>query len=152
MTGKKERRGRARSLCHLLTSLFFFLYYSEGIYTYEGSPVHKVLSVKFDEPFWTRGDFPSSTANGTQIVDPWSGATDRSAAPFDEEFYLILNVAVGGTNGYFEDGKKDDKPWSNNGLNAVSDFWKAKDQWYPTWGSPKDRAMVVDSVKMWQLC
>lgn len=124
----------------------------EGIFTWEASPIHKVLAHKFTESFWELGDFPSSTANGTQIVDPWSGAENKKVAPFDQEFYLILNVAVGGTNGYFEDGKNDNKPWSNNAENAVSDFWKAKDQWLPTWGQPKDRAMAVDYVKMWQKC
>ena len=32
--------------------------------------------------------------------DPWS-QTGRENTPFDQSFYLILNVAVGGTGGYF---------------------------------------------------
>lgn len=36
-------------------------------------------------------------------MDPWS-RTGLPNTPFDQEFYLILDVAVGGTNGYFEDG------------------------------------------------
>lgn len=97
--------------------------------------MRKVLAVKFDEQFWTRGQFPTATSNGTQLVDPWSGATDKDAAPFDQEFFLILNVAVGGTNGYFSDSDYSEKPWSNNAENAVSDFWKAKDSWLPSWVS-----------------
>lgn len=95
----------------------------------------KVLAHKFDESFWELGDFPSATSNGTQNVNPWSGAENKNAAPFDQEFFLILNVAVGGTNGYFADDDYPDKPWSNNAENAVADFYKAKDQWLPTWVS-----------------
>lgn len=107
----------------------------EGIFTYESSPVFKVLSHRFDESFWQVGEFPSATSNGTQIVDPWSGASN--AAPFDQEFFLILNVAVGGTNGFFSETEFPNKPWSNNAENAVADFWKARDQWLPTWVSGK---------------
>lgn len=35
---------------------------------------------------------------------------------------MILNVAVGGTNGYFADGVGN-KPWNDAG-NAASDFYK----------------------------
>lgn len=49
----------------------------------------------FDKPFWAKGDFPPSTPNGTSLVDPWS-QTGRDSTPFDQDFYLILNVAVGG--------------------------------------------------------
>jgi len=35
-------------------------------------------------------------------------------APFDQEFYIIMNLAVGGTGGYFPDSgvnKPHPKPW-----------------------------------------
>jgi len=32
--------------------------------------------------------------------DPWS-YTKRVSTPFDQDFYLILNVAVGTTGGFF---------------------------------------------------
>lgn len=41
--------------------------------------------------FWGRGNF-ASRAPGTW--NPWQGAS--KAAPFDQEFYFILNLAVGG--------------------------------------------------------
>ncbi|GFN77511.1 beta-1,3-glucan-binding protein, partial [Plakobranchus ocellatus] len=44
--------------------------------------------------FWQKGGF-----SGGNI---W--ASGEKMAPFDQEFYLILNVAVGGTNGFFPDG------------------------------------------------
>ena len=76
-----------------------------------------MLELKFNEPFFERGDFPPYVANGSQTVatpDPWADAEKdparRNVAPFDQPFYLILNVAVGGTNGWFPDGIGG-KPW-----------------------------------------
>jgi len=121
----------------------------EGIYMWEDTPVHQVMSYKWKKDFWTEGDFPSSSSNGTTLTDPWP--TSDKAAPFDQEFFLILSVAVGGTNGYFEEDTVD-KPWSNNDENARATFWAAKDEWYPTWPTNvEDRAMVVDYVKMWNM-
>lgn len=52
---------------------------------------------------WKKGHFAGSSENSSLLVDPWS-QTGRPNTPFDQPFYLILNVAVGGTNGYFQDG------------------------------------------------
>lgn len=80
------------------------------------------------------------------IVDPWS-QTGNPSTPFDKPFYLILNVAVGGTNGWFQDGLQS-KPWVDLSPSAKSDFWKARDDWYPTWKDSS--ALKIKSVKMWQ--
>jgi hypothetical protein len=69
----------------------------------------QVLYTNFKKPFYQRGKFPVTDANGTALVDPWS-QSGNPATPFDHPFYLILNVAVGGTNGWFEDGEAG-KPW-----------------------------------------
>ncbi len=58
-----------------------------------------------------------------------------------------MNVAVGGTNGYFPDGVGG-KPWSDTSAHADSDFWAAEGTWYPTW--QKGNPLMVDSVKVWQ--
>jgi hypothetical protein len=51
---------------------------------------------------WERGKFGTMiTKNSTALYDPWAGTNDRNA-PFDQEFYLILNVAVGGTVSKFK--------------------------------------------------
>ena len=71
----------------------------------------------FNEPFFKRGDFPSVVANGSdfiQLQDPWANGT-LNVAPFDQPFYLIMNVAVGGTNGWFPDGVGG-KPWLDGSL------------------------------------
>ena len=108
----------------------------------------QVLYVNFKQPFWSRGHFPLSDTNGTAFVDPWS-QTCNPSTPFDQPFYLILNVAVGGTNGWFVDGKAG-RPWVDSSPTAKKDFWDAKGTWYPTWQSG-GAEMVVKSVKMWQL-
>ena len=106
----------------------------------------QVLYTSFDKPFWKKADWPPSNANGTRLVDPWS-QTGRSSTPFDQDFYLILNVAVGGTNGWFEDGVAG-KPWVDGSDTAKRDFWKAKGLWYPTW--EKNGQMEIKSVKIFQ--
>lgn len=129
----------------------------EGIYTWQGSRVRKYMAVDFNEPFYQRGAFPSYSNNGTELTDPWAALNATNAAPFDQDFYLIMNVAVGGTNGYFGEADKGSngarKPWSNNEKNAARDFYAAKDEWLPTWPTdPSRRGMVVDYVKMYQQC
>ncbi|KAG6890189.1 hypothetical protein C0995_010894 [Termitomyces sp. Mi166 len=129
------------------------------------------------QSFWERGDFPPVVQNGSEAIilnNPWVNGT--TAAPFDESFYLILNVAAGGTNGWFPD-RAGDKPWLDGSQNAMADFWRNKNQWLPTWPTTvEDRALVVcvlrfiksliwmtdvrrlillsdsDYVKMWQKC
>lgn len=91
--------------------------------------------------------------NGTAYVDPWSHTGDAST-PFDQPFYLILNVAVGGSNGWFQDGE-DGKPWVNAAPNARTTFWNDRENWGKTWehedNSKKARGeMRIKSVKMWQ--
>eukprot|EP00741_Cyanophora_paradoxa_P013159 tig00000178_g12712.t1 len=44
------------------------------------------------------------------ISNVWAGRP--KSAPFDQKFYLIINLAVGGTNGYWD--AFDGKPWSND--------------------------------------
>ena len=62
-----------------------------------------VLSLPINETFFARGGFSPS------IDNPWRGGAEN--APFDQRFYLKMNVAVGGTNGYFPDGVGN-KPWA----------------------------------------
>ena len=128
-----------------------------------------MVQTTFDQSFWNRGQFPAYITNGTDISkinNPWVSSSNN-AAPFDQResewsrsaspssrpaFYLILNVAVGGTNGRFPDNLGG-KPWLDSSPTAMRDFWAAKDKWYPTWPQdPKQRGMGVKSVKMWQTC
>ncbi|XP_065094013.1 beta-1,3-glucan-binding protein-like [Ochlerotatus camptorhynchus] len=104
--------------------------------------------------FWERGNF-EERAPGTP--NPW--VTGGKMAPFDEEFYILMNLAVGGTNGYFPDApainKDAAKPWSNQSPVAIKEFWTNKNSWLPTWkldeNDSKDASFQVDYVKVWAL-
>ena len=125
----------------------FGLEWSERyLFTYVDTRLLQVLYFNFDGPLYPRGSFPLSSKNGTSLVDPWSQTGDPST-PFDKEFYLILNVAVGGTNGWFHDGDAG-KPWVDQSPSAKREFYEARDQWLPTWQD--NGQMIVHSVKMWQ--
>ena len=128
----------------------FGLEWSEKyLYTYLNGRLLQVLYTNFNKPMWQRGHFPLQSQNGTAYVDEWA-STGRDQTPFDHDFYLILNVAVGGTNGWFVDGKAG-KPWVDGSPTAQRDFWNAKDQWYPTWQKGSNGAeMLVKSIRMWQ--
>ena len=112
----------------------------DRIFTYLDDPSNVILDVPITQSFWSKGQFPTSTNN------PWAnGQTD---APFDQEFYLIMNVAVGGTANYWTEGVAG-KPWSNTATNSVNQFYDAKGAWYSTWNG-EAAALQVDSVKVWQ--
>ena len=95
---------------------------------------------------WKQGKFSGISR---LYADPWSW-TGRANTPFDKPFYLVLDVAVGGTNGWFVTGEGS-KPWDNSDTAASSAFWGDKATWYPTWGKGASRGMTVKSVKMWEL-
>lgn len=108
------------------------------------------MFTKFDtyKSMWDHGKFGSSLFNDSALNDPWS-QTGRPNTPFDQPFYLILNVAVGSTNGFFKDGVAN-KPWGDKSLSAPREFWQAQEQWLSTWGDGDTRGMTVRSVRMWQ--
>lgn len=75
-------------------------------------------------------------------------------APFDKDFYILLNVAVGGTSNYFPDKcvNPGGKPWKSTSSQPARDFWNGNWQWRPTWNEgTRQSAMQVDYVKVWAL-
>lgn len=58
--------------------------------------------------FWEMGNFTNSNYD-----NPWAGGT--KIAPFDQEFYFIINLAVGGISFFPDDAVNGNgkKPWSN---------------------------------------
>jgi hypothetical protein len=128
--------------------LFGLEWSQKYLFTYVDSNLLQVLYTNFNKPLWERGGFPYADSNGTRLVDPWT-QTGHNSAPFDQPFYLILNVAVGGTNGWFQDGKSN-KPWVDYGTTAKREFWRQRETWYPTW--QKNGQMEVSKVEMWQQC
>ena len=115
----------------------------DRIQTYFETPDNIILDVDTStQSFWEKGGFEG--------VNPWRNEPNN--APFNREFYLVMNVAVGGTNAYFPDGQCG-KTWSNTSPTAANDFYNSWSTWYPTWNYPEsnDAAMKIDSVKVWSL-
>ncbi|KAI0746495.1 concanavalin A-like lectin/glucanase [Daedaleopsis nitida] len=113
------------------------------------------ITGKGGKDFFKRGDYPATATNGSSVAvvveNIWEKAGGSAAAPFDQEFYLILDVAAGGTSGWFPDNVGG-KPWFDGSSSAMRDFAQAQDTWAATWPSSEDdRALRIDSVKMWKL-
>ncbi|XP_053693828.1 beta-1,3-glucan-binding protein-like [Sabethes cyaneus] len=128
-------------------------------YQMEWTPDHIAFSindietgtVKTGTGFWARGNF-NSTAPG--MDNPWRYSSPM--APFDQEFYLRVSLAVGGTEYFSDDGiNPTKKPWSNESPHPMTDFWNAKNDWLPTWkldeNESTDVSMQVDYVRVWAL-
>ncbi|KAI9649850.1 hypothetical protein NHQ30_002432 [Ciborinia camelliae] len=107
---------------------------------------HNIRRTDYSESYYT-GEFGKTIVNNSALHDPWS-QTGNPGTPFDQAFYLILNVAVGGTNGYFPD-KVGNKPWGDASLMAPAEFWNSSSEWSSTWGPPEERGMTIKSVKMY---
>jgi beta-glucanase (GH16 family) len=76
----------------------------DKLQTYFDTPDNVILDVDFTkQSLWELGGWKNED-------NPWKGEPNN--APFNREFFLILNVAVGGTNSYFPDGQCG-KPWGN---------------------------------------
>lgn len=70
------------------------------------------------------------------------------------QFHIILNLAVGGINGYFPDqGNESEKPWKNASPKAATDFWNGRNQWLPGWNLNKNNSstsdLIIDSIRVW---
>lgn len=126
------------------------MYWDENeLYTYIDNENNKTLHVKFDEykNFFERGGFGALGS-----ANPWETSENPRSAPFDQEFFLIMNLAVGGTNFFKAEGPF--KPWRNDDPNSVNKFYDAKKSWYPTWcppDNPQGCELQVDSVHVWTL-
>ena len=122
-----------------------------SIRTYVDKKLTRVAYFKFpSKGFWNLGAFNAlSFYTGQTFQNPW--VTGTSHSPFDQEFYLIINLAVGGT-GYFNT-VSGLLPW-NIGTrdSAIKSFMDGKARWEPTWGDAEHRGFLIDSVKMWTLC
>ncbi len=115
--------------------------------------------------FWKRGNFPltahNNTTNEIVVPNPWTTATvanATNAAPFDQSaslhfwrtdkaansdnplhsaFYLVLDLAAGGTSGWFPDGLGN-KPWFDESASAMRDFASQQSAWGATWPDGDD--------------
>lgn len=110
----------------------------------------EVLNVTPTNTMWEYGGLDQDG----NIDNPWRAGTKM--APFDQEFFLILNVAVGGT-AFFPDHNHNPtgKPWSDASQTAPRDFWNAHATWYPTWhpttNNGEDAAMQIKYIRVYKL-
>lgn len=125
-------------------------------YQMEWTPQHIVFKIdgiitrriNADEGFWKRGNFDKKFPNSD---NPWKSG--NLMAPFDEEFFLIMNLYVGGVRLFPDDAINypKPKPWKNDSPTAARDFWNDRENWLPTWNlkGSDDSHLQVDYVKIW---
>ena len=114
----------------------------EGIYFYVNGNLNLNFTVD-EKGFWELGNF------GEKLFNPWSSGSKM--APFDQEFYIIMNLAVGGNNGYFHQNHEPSAPWDNSEQDhgkVMKQFWDNRKEWLPTW-LREDTALKIDYVEVW---
>jgi beta-glucanase (GH16 family) len=123
--------------------IFGLIWNENSIQTYLDTPTNVILNVdtSANSSFWKLGGWTNSPFN-----NPWDGAGHN--APFDQKFFLLLNVAVGGTTGYWSNSEPG-KPWQDTDPHAVNSFWNNKASWYPTWVG-ENAAMQIDYIHVYQ--
>ncbi|RHY30246.1 hypothetical protein DYB32_004479 [Aphanomyces invadans] len=146
---------------------FGFYWDEDEMYAYVDKPENVVTRVADygKKSFWDIG-LESGAWNASDSYNNFQEGPIN--APFDQEMYLIMNVAVGGTSiakgfldsGYFPDGQGN-KPWHTNDSFPAANFYHQKDKWFPSWTTNEDMttttsgrssdfsAMQIDSVKVW---
>ena len=121
---------------------FGLIWTRDKIQTYLNDPKNIIFTHNFNEKMWDYGDF-----NKYNVYNPWING-DKNA-PFDKEFYIIINLAVGGTNTYFPDDE-DNKPWKMSDDDAALKFWNNKDTWFDSWFPKEKREFQIDYIKVWK--
>lgn len=111
----------------------------------------ETATVKAKSGFWEKGDF-DTLLPGTN--NPWTGS---KMAPFDQEFYLSINLAIGGLDFFPDDAVNaaGEKPWTNISANPMTDFWHGRNAWLPTWkiteNRTKEASFLIDYIRVWAL-
>lgn len=92
------------------------------------------------------------------VSNPWTQGTNL--APFDKNFHFVLNVAVGGLNGFIPDGGINhggnpsfQKPWNNydDYITAMNKFYNRVSDWKWTWDQEgENAALQIDYIRVYQ--
>ena len=160
---------------------------TSGLYTYIDNDQNHILEVSFlDQSFESRGQSSLShclkkgggTTTGFSCVTneavpnatwPTSSVWPTKQGPFDQPFYLILNLAIGGLAGegataYFPEGSPTycGKPWVNKNTDGsgnwtsypVAAFYAASSNWFSTWSDDgikvsDNAALQVSGINYW---
>jgi hypothetical protein len=106
---------------------------SKSISTYIDDKM--VLNVNTEaQSFWNK----EPAWEEQKMFNPW--ASQSNNAPFDQDFYISIGLAIGGSSGYFPDDV------------SVNGFYDLVGQWLPTWGLDDPvfpSALKIDYVKVW---
>jgi len=139
---------------------FIFDWSPNGLRFFIDSETQALLDVPYPlidqnpgwQNFWEWGK-PWSTGD-----NPWWFGSNL--APFDQAFHFVLNVAVGGTNGFIPDGCVNrggapelQKPWGNGDgyEEGMRKFYNSRGNWQWTWSSEGDNnAMQIDYIRVYQ--
>lgn len=97
---------------------------------------------------------PGGAFSSIQTIDDYSYASawNTKMAPFDQEFSVVLGIGAGGVSDFPDMCRSRGvmKPWKNIGVKLNLDFFKASDQWLPTWAGDNS-ALKIDYVRVWAL-
>lgn len=120
----------------------------QSIRVWLDDPIYPIVDWKFKKEPFTNFGLPAYGGHGEALNSPWLVSSHKSA-PFDEPFHLILNVAVGGIPGYFNERGA---PWSvfADFWNAQRQMWEAREEMESTWKTPF-QPMIVDWIRMTEL-
>uniref|UniRef100_A0A336LDE5 CSON007453 protein n=1 Tax=Culicoides sonorensis TaxID=179676 RepID=A0A336LDE5_CULSO len=110
------------------------------LYKVEWTPNYLRFQVDNYDPWYNYGPFQGNYTGSNSVL-----------APFDQEFYFLLNLAVGGTNGYFpEEGVwyPNGKPYTNSEGRRASQtkFWQSN-MWQFYEDNPEEASFQIDYIK-----
>ncbi|CAH1400518.1 unnamed protein product [Nezara viridula] len=74
-------------------------------------------------------------------------------APFDQEFYISLGLSVGGMKDFPDGcitGESHSKPWKNEAVKAMVNFWQDRDNWLSSWNDHYSQ-LQVEHVSVYAL-
>ncbi|XP_026666694.1 beta-1,3-glucan-binding protein-like isoform X2 [Ceratina calcarata] len=139
--------------------------FRQGVSQNVGS--YMVSKIRENGPKWTE-DFHTYTtiwsSGGFQfLVDDeeigkltpgtngWINGSNEMA-PFNKEFYISLGVGVGGIRVFPDNTTSSNyaKPWENLHAKAMLKFWKARNNWLPSW-KRQNNAFEIDYIRVWSL-
>ncbi|CAM6031422.1 unnamed protein product, partial [Sphagnum compactum] len=113
------------------------------IYKMEWTPDYIEFQVDNNQPWRVSGPF----ANG------YTGSPNKMA-PFDQQFYFIVNLGVGGILGYFPDNAwyPIGKPWQNadGRRTGQTKFWWSE-HWISYENDPEQSSLQLDYIKVWAI-
>ncbi|ORY80972.1 concanavalin A-like lectin/glucanase domain-containing protein, partial [Protomyces lactucae-debilis] len=119
----------------------------QGISVWIDEPIYTTMVYKFEKSPFVQWGLPNNGPDGEPFANPWQ-VSPLKAAPFDEPFHLILNVAFAGVPGYFTSDESANYGNSATPWIAFKQMWESYPKWMSDWGDEDERSMVIDWIKM----